>query len=108
MGRLLFVTGKLAHGALTRVLGEMTPEFAYDITALKITVAALMTTRWIANHLDLPAGHDYERIIIPGLCEGAPAAIAERWGVPAQKGPDDLKDLPAFFGRQGAREDYGG
>ena len=48
----------------------MKPEFAYDIATLKITVAALMTTSWIATHLDLPRGHEYERIIIPGLCEG--------------------------------------
>jgi dihydropteroate synthase-like protein len=107
MDRLLFVTGKLAHDALAGVLAQMNPEFSYDIATLKITVAALMTTRWIAAHLDLPDAHGYDRIIIPGLCEGDPALISARWGAPAEKGPDDLKDLPAFFGRQEADE-YGG
>ncbi len=39
--RVLFVTGKLAEPALRRVLGEMAPPFAYDVTVMKITVAAL-------------------------------------------------------------------
>jgi len=107
VGRLLFVTGKLAHDALNRTLAEMAPPFAYDVAPLKITVAALMTTRWIASHLELPTGHDVERIIIPGLCEGDPAVIEQRWNVPTQKGPADLKDLPAFFGGQGQRTGYG-
>ena len=107
MGRLLFVTGKLAHDALNRTLAEMAPPFAYDVAPLKITVAALMTTRWIASHLELPAGHDVERIIIPGLCEGDPAVIEQRWSVPTQKGPADLKDLPAFFDGPGQRTGYG-
>ena len=100
MGRILFVTGKLAREALGRVLGEMQPAFAYDIATLKITVAALMTTPWIATHLDLTAGHDYDQIIIPGLCEGDTAVIEARHGVPTRKGPDDLQDLPAFFGQE--------
>ena len=45
--------------------------FAYDVTVLGITVAALMTTAWIARHLIVPAGTDL--VLIPGLCEGDPA-----------------------------------
>ena len=47
--RVLFVTGKLAEPALRRVLAEMAPPFHYDVAVLKITVAALMTTSWIAQ-----------------------------------------------------------
>ena len=42
--RVLFVTGKLAEPALRRVLSDAGLPFEYDVTALGITVAALMTT----------------------------------------------------------------
>src|SRR3954465_7095768 len=72
---------------------------------MKITVAALMTPAWIAKRLELPP--DVTRILIPGLCEGDPAVLSERFDVPAEKGPADLKRLPAFFGRAEARSRYG-
>ena len=78
--RVLFVTGKLAEPALRRTLEELAPAFAYDVAVLKITVAALMTAPWIARFLDVPPGTDL--VLIPGLCEGDPALIAERVGVP--------------------------
>src|SRR5262245_31035645 len=86
--RVLFVTGKLAEPALRRVLGEMAPPFQYDVAVLKITVAALMTTSWIAKSLDVPAGTDL--VMIPGLCEGETAIVADKVGVPVEKGPKDL------------------
>src|SRR5687767_16012695 len=73
--RILFVTGKLAEPALRRVLAEMAPPFHYDIAVLKITVAALMTTSWIARSLEAPPGVDV--VMIPGLCEGDPAVRSE-------------------------------
>ena len=103
--RVLFVTGKLAEPGLRRVLADMAPPFAQDVAALKITVAALMTTSWIANHLDVPAGTDL--VMIPGLCEGDPSAIVEKFGVPVEKGPKDLREIPRHFGRAAAAPDYG-
>src|SRR3954469_591166 len=72
---------------------------------MKITVAALMTPAWIAKRLELPP--DVTRILIPGLCEGDPAVLSEQFGIPAEKGPADLKRLPAFFGQADARARYG-
>ena len=72
--RILFVTGKLAEPALRRVLGEMGPEIECGIAVLRITVASLMTTPWIARHLTVPEGTDL--VMIPGLCEGDTAIIA--------------------------------
>ena len=72
---------------------------------MKITVAALMTPAWIAKRLELPEG--VTRIMIPGLCEGDPEVIGEELGVPAEKGPADLKRLPGFFGQADARSRYG-
>ena len=103
--RVLFVTGKLAEPALRRVLADMAPPFACDVAVLKITVAALMTTDWIARFLAVPAGVDL--VVLPGLCEGDVEAVARATGVATRKGPKDLREIPAFFGRAAAEADYG-
>jgi dihydropteroate synthase-like protein len=102
--RVLFVTGRLAEPALRRVLDDMTPPFAVNVAVMKITVAALMTTTWIARHLEIPDGTDL--VLIPGLCEGDVGVIPHADGVRVEKGPKDLRELPRHFGRQPA-SDYG-
>jgi dihydropteroate synthase len=104
-GRVLFVTGRLAEPALRRVLADMAPPFACDVAVLKITVAALMTTDWIARTLEVSTGIDL--VLIPGLCEGNPQEIAERVGVPVEKGPKDLREIPRYFGAAEAAREYG-
>ena len=79
--------------------------FATDVAMLPITVAALMTTEWIAKHLTVPAGTDL--VLIPGLCEGDTSSIAERFAVRVEKGPKDLREIPEYFGQAAAREEYG-
>jgi dihydropteroate synthase-like protein len=106
MGRTLLVTGKLAAPALRATLEAMAPPFEYEVAVLRITVAALMTTPWIARHL--PAADGVERILIPGLCEGDVRVIEDRAGVRVEKGPADLRDLPEYFGQAALRETYGG
>jgi dihydropteroate synthase len=103
--RVLFVTGKLAEPALRRVLAEMAPAFQYDVAVLKITVAALMTTSWIAKSLQVPDGTDL--VMIPGLCEGDTAVVTDTLGVPVEKGPKDLRDIPRHFGRAAEAGEYG-
>jgi dihydropteroate synthase-like protein len=105
--RVLFVTGKLAEPALRRTLAEMAPAFAWEVAVMKITVAALMTTAWIARFLEVPAGTDL--VLIPGLCEGDPAVIAARVGgrIAVEKGPKDLRQIPEYFGRAAAAQNYG-
>jgi dihydropteroate synthase len=102
---VLFVTGRLAEPALRRVLADMQPAFAYDVAVLRITVAALMTTEWIARHLTDPVAA--ELVLIPGLCEGDPRVLAEAVGVPVEKGPKDLREIPQYFGRAAIARDYG-
>ena len=103
--RVLFVTGKLAEPALRGALASMQAPFAMEVAMLPITVAALMTTEWIAKHLTVPPGTDL--VLIPGLCEGATASISDRLAVPVEKGPKDLREIPEYFGQAAAREDYG-
>jgi dihydropteroate synthase-like protein len=103
--RYLFVTGKLAAPALRETLRRAELPFEYDVAVMKITVAALMTTAWIARRLEV--GRDVTRIMVPGMCQGDVAELAERFDVPAEKGPADLKRLPAFFGQADARSRYG-
>jgi dihydropteroate synthase-like protein len=103
--RLLFVTGKLAAPALRSTLARAELPFDYDVAVMKITVAALMTTSWIARFLEVPDG--VTKVMIPGLCEGETDVLAERVGVPVEKGPADLKALPRHFGQADARASYG-
>ena len=103
--RVLFVTGKLAEPALRRVLEEMKPAFEPALAVMKITVAALMTTPWIARFLEVPPGTDL--VLIPGLCEGDTTVLKERFGVEVQKGPKDLREIPRYFGQSVSAPDYG-
>lgn len=105
MTRVLFVTGKLAEPALRRVLAEADLPFSVDVAVMRITVAALMTTDWIARFLDVPAGTDL--VMIPGLCEGDTGIVADRTGVRVEKGPKDLREIPQYFGRAEAVREYG-
>jgi dihydropteroate synthase-like protein len=104
--RYLFVTGKLAAPALRATLERSKLPFEYEVAVMKITVAALMTADWIAKRLEVPDG--VTRIMIPGMCQGDVAVVGERFDVPAEKGPADLKRLPAHFGQADARSRYGG
>jgi dihydropteroate synthase-like protein len=100
---VLFVTGKLAEPALRRVLAELAPPFACDVAILKITVAALMTTEWIARFLDVAPGTDL--VVLPGLCEGDARVLTAKYGVAVEKGPKDLREIPRHFGRAARASD---
>ena len=106
--RILFITGKLAEPSLRRQLAALAPQvgFEYDVAVMPITVAALLTTPWIARRLKVPDGAD--RIVLPGLCQGDVSALQAITEVPVHLGPKDLRDLPEFFGKHsGPPEGYG-
>lgn len=106
--RVLFITGKLAEPSLRRVVDDLAPKAGFEghVAVLPITVAALMTTNWVARHLPaLPP--DIDRVILPGFCRGEVDEVSHAVGAPAERGPIDLRDLPEFFGKQAAPRDYG-
>jgi dihydropteroate synthase len=107
--RILFVTGRLAEFALRQVLDEIAPRagFVAEIAVLPISVAALMTPKWVGRLLEVPAGVD--RVILPGHCRGDLAPLLEKsHGVPVELGPEDLRHLPCYFGEADKqKDDYG-
>lgn len=112
--KLLFLTGKLAEKSLHKVLRQIqadievqpnlnTPQFKYRIEQIGVSVAALMTPEMIARRLK-DVG-DANKVILPGLCQGDLGPLEEKLGVPVERGPEDLKDLPQYFGQQGIAPD---
>ncbi len=98
--RLLFLTGKLAEPSLHKVLNEMGDlPFDYRVHQLGLSVAALMTDKMIARRLKPETIGDSDQIIVPGRCRGDLEALSEQLGVPVIRGPEEVKDLPLFFGR---------
>jgi dihydropteroate synthase-like protein len=101
---ILFLTGHLAHRSLSQVLAGMQPApFTHEVLDIGISVAGLMTADMIRRRVPAPAGAD--RVMVPGRCRGDLDALSAHYGVPVVRGPDELKDIPAYFGRRGAPPD---
>jgi len=98
--KIHFVTGRLAAPSLEEALARLAPEAGFEpsVQVMNITVAALMTTPWIARRIAVPAGT--ERVIVPGLASGSLDPIREACGVPVERGPEDLRRLDEHFGRR--------
>jgi dihydropteroate synthase-like protein len=98
--KILFLTGHLAEPRLRKILSEMSPtEFSWEVCDIGIQVAALMTTELIRRRLPPEARHA-DQILVPGYCAGDLAELAGALGVEIERGPEDLHDIPAHFGRQ--------
>ena len=106
---ILFLTGKLAEKSLHKTLEDITspnasssnscvPSFKYRVQQMGVSVAALMTPQLIARRLS-DVG-DADKVIIPGLCQGDLTSLQAQLGIPVERGPNDLKDLPQFFGNK--------
>ncbi len=100
---ILFLTGKLAEPSLRRVLADLQADFTYEVKQLGISVAGLMTADMIRRRLPGPDGA--QRIVVPGRCRGDLAALSDHYGIAVERGPDELKDLPGYFGKSARRPD---
>jgi dihydropteroate synthase-like protein len=101
---LVFVTGHLAEPRLRQVLAGLgeTP-FTWEVRNLGVKVAALMTPEIIRRRIGALEG--VSRVILPGRCRGDLEALAAQIGAPVERGPEEVKDLPEFFGKASRRRD---
>ena len=102
--KLLFLTGRLAEPRLARtVAGLGLPEGSWRIANVGVKVAALMTEAIVSNRLKAPL--DADRVIVPGRSRMNLGELKEHYGVPFERGPDEIVDLPQFFGKGGKPPD---
>ena len=94
---ILFLTGRLAKLRLEAVLEGMKASFAWKVLDIGVKVAALMTEEIIMRRLPTPVEAD--KIMLPGRCRANLNRLTECFGVPFLRGPDELKDIPVYFGR---------
>ena len=101
---IAFVTGRLAEPRLRSVLAEMAPsDFSWEVRQIGVKVAGLMTTEIVANRLGDVTG--ISKVLLPGRCRGDIDALTRHFGVPFERGPDDLADLPEYFGKRAGPAD---
>jgi len=94
---ILFLTGHLARPRLEAVLEGMNAEFGWKVLDIGVKVAALMTEDIIVRRVPQPVEAD--KIMLPGRCRADLDRLTSRFGVPFLRGPDELKDIPVYFGR---------
>jgi dihydropteroate synthase-like protein len=108
MEHIVFLTGHLARPSLERVLqGIDDAPFTWEVRDIGLQVAALMTADMIRRRVAAPLVSEREgqlprradRLMVPGRCRGDLDALARHYGVPVERGPEELKDLPRFFSR---------
>ena len=100
--KILFLTGKLAERQLKRILSSMKPEFKYKINQIGVNVAALMSESIIMRRLS--KDHHFDRIIVPGKFRGDLDKLSNFFNVPVERGPDDISNLPDYFGLKSPKE----
>jgi dihydropteroate synthase-like protein len=102
--RILLLTGHLAAPRLVKTMNGLGPTpFAWRIFDIGVKVAALMTEAIILRRVPRPIAAD--RIILPGRCRADIEALSRALGVKVERGPDEIADLPAYFGRGGRAPD---
>lgn len=96
--RILFVTGRLAEPLVRRTAAEVATAigFEFEVEVVGISVAALLHAEWLARKLSIDG--PFDRVVLPGWCQGDLGPLAARFGIPFERGPKDVLDLPAHFG----------
>ena len=103
--RLLFLTGRLAQERLTTTIDRVGLEpGSWRVASVGVKVAALMTEAILKNRLKPPL--DADRVIVPGRTRMDLTSLAQHYGVPFERGPDELIDLPVYLGRNGTPPDF--
>lgn len=103
--RILFLTGRLAERSLRSVVTDLSQKrgFDFEIEVVGVSVAALMHTGLITRRVSLE-GRRFTRAIVPGWCQGDLNDVSRQFGIPFERGPKNLFDLPEFFGMQSRKQ----
>jgi len=93
-----FITGKLAEASVKDTVAKAASEhgFSYSIGVMPITVAALITPKWLLRHLEVPS--ETTHVIVPGYCEEGHSFLEQETGVSFVIGPKDCREIPRLFG----------
>jgi dihydropteroate synthase-like protein len=114
MLKRIFITGKLAYPSLQKMLSSLNLNFDYQILKMPITVAALMDSNFIIKNLNkseiinMDCNIDF-KIILPGRSRAEIDKIKEKIKnkkVSFIKGPEEIIDLPEFFGKKKSKIDF--
>jgi dihydropteroate synthase len=102
--RVALLTGSLAAERLERMAEDLRGESLDPVVVnVGVKVAALMTAEIVERRVTLPDA--VARAVMPGRFRGDLSRLSEKFGVPFERGPEELADLPAFFGRGGLEPD---
>jgi dihydropteroate synthase-like protein len=97
--RVLLLTGRLARPRLEKVLSELDPApFRWSIVEMGVKVAALMTETIIRRRLDRKLTESASRVVLPGRCRADLTSLTAEFGLPFERGPDDVRDIPDWLG----------
>lgn len=116
-----FITGRLAEVSLKTQLEKscQRERFSHSLQVMPITVAALITPKWLLRHIEVPEKTTH--LILPGFCEASlddvdgsdspqsmswRTKIANQTGVVPENivcGPKDCRDLDSWLGGKTSR-----
>ncbi|WP_207478736.1 DUF6513 domain-containing protein [Arenibaculum pallidiluteum] len=98
---VLLLTGDLAEPRLRRMLEALGPlDFRTSIVNIGVKVAALMTTEIVLRRLG--STQDADLVMLPGRFRGDLDRLGAHFGIPFERGPEEIDDLPGYFKRQAA------
>jgi dihydropteroate synthase-like protein len=101
-----FITGKLAEHALRATVVPLADKlgFQFTIGVMPITVAALMTPRWLARHFVVP--EQATEVMLPGYLGEELDPLQQMTSAKVVLGPKDLRDIASHLtGAQRVRPD---
>ena len=95
---VVFVTGRLAEQAVREVTEHLSIEygFSHTVVVLPITVAALITPKWLIRKFQPPAHATH--LVLPGHCSLGIESITEHFPQEVVVGPKDCRDMAELFG----------
>lgn len=104
MEHIVFLTGRLAQRNLEKVLAAMQPPpFTWEVREIGLQVAGLMTADMVRRRVERPVRAD--RIMVPGRCRGDLDDLSAHFGLPVERGPEELKDIPRHFNQMAQHVD---